>query len=78
VQLTSTDALAPPFRPETSFGTARATTLACRRIKRRQQPGRQTMTFNINTQQLLASVLGAVIASTLFISAAVGPVSQFI
>ena len=36
------------------------------------------MTFNINAQQLLASVLGAVIASTMFISAAVGPVAQFI
>ncbi|CAA9545864.1 MAG: hypothetical protein AVDCRST_MAG23-2549 [uncultured Sphingosinicella sp.] len=37
------------------------------------------MTFNLsNAQQLLASVVGAVIASTMFISAAVGPVSQFI
>lgn len=37
------------------------------------------MTFNLaNAQQLLASLVGAVIASTLFISAAVGPVSQFI
>jgi hypothetical protein len=36
------------------------------------------MTFNINTQQLFASVLGAVIASTMFISAAIGPVAQFI
>jgi hypothetical protein len=36
------------------------------------------MTFNINTQQLLASIAGAVIASTLFITAAIGPVAQFI
>ena len=36
------------------------------------------MTFNINSQQLLASLVGAVIASSLFITAAVGPVSQFI
>ncbi len=37
------------------------------------------MTFNFaSAQQLLASVVGAVVASTLFISAAVGPVSQFI
>ena len=31
-----------------------------------------------SAQQLLASVIGAVVVSTLFISAAVGPVSQFI
>lgn len=36
------------------------------------------MTFNLNGQQLLASLIGAVFASTLFVSAAVGPVSQFI
>jgi hypothetical protein len=37
------------------------------------------MTFNIaNAQQLLASIVGAVLASTIFVSAAVGPVSQFI
>jgi hypothetical protein len=37
------------------------------------------MTFNFaSAQQLLASVIGAAVASTLFISAAVGPVSQFI
>lgn len=37
------------------------------------------MTFNFsNRQQLLASLVGALFASTLFISAAVGPVSQFI
>jgi len=37
------------------------------------------MTFNFsNAQQLLASLAGAVFASALFISAAVGPVSQFI
>ncbi len=37
------------------------------------------MTFNLaNAQQLLASIVGAFVASTIFISAAVGPVSQFI
>ena len=37
------------------------------------------MTFNLaNAQQLLASVGGAVIGSAIFVSAAVGPVSQFI
>jgi len=37
------------------------------------------MSFNFsNAQQLVASLVGAAFASTLFISAAVGPVSQFI
>lgn len=37
------------------------------------------MTFNLaNAQQLIASIVGAVVASTLFVSAAIGPVSQFI
>lgn len=37
------------------------------------------MTFNLaNAQQLLVSIVGAVLASTIFVSAAVGPVSQFI
>ena len=37
------------------------------------------MTFNFaSAQQLLASVLGAAVASTLFLSAAIGPVSQLI
>ncbi len=37
------------------------------------------MTFNFaSAQQLIVSVAAAVVASTLFISAAVGPVSQFI
>ena len=37
------------------------------------------MTFNFsNSQQLIASLVGAVFASTLFISAAIGPVTQFI
>jgi hypothetical protein len=45
----------------------------------RQVTGRLQMTFNLaNAQQLLASIVGAVIASTVFVSAAVGPVSQFI
>lgn len=32
----------------------------------------------INLQQIAVSIVGALIASTLFISAAVGPVGQFI
>lgn len=37
------------------------------------------MAFNFsNSQQLLASLVGAVFAATLFVSAAIGPVSQFI
>jgi len=37
------------------------------------------MTFNYaNIQQLAISIVGAFVASTLFISAAVGPVGQFI
>jgi hypothetical protein len=31
-----------------------------------------------NVQQIAASVLGALVASTLLVSAAVGPVAQFI
>jgi len=36
------------------------------------------MTFNINLQQLAVSMIGALFAATLSISAAVGPVAQFI
>jgi len=36
------------------------------------------MTFNINLQQLAVSLIGALLAATLSISAAVGPVAQFI
>jgi hypothetical protein len=37
------------------------------------------MTFNFaNVQQLAVSALGAVLAATLFISAAVAPAAQFI
>jgi hypothetical protein len=37
------------------------------------------MTFNFaNVQQLLVSVVGAAVATTLFVSAAIGPVGQFI
>jgi len=35
---------------------------------------RHTMTLSLNIQQLAVSVLGALVASSLFISAAVGPV----
>jgi hypothetical protein len=41
--------------------------------------GRQEMTFNlINLQQLAVSLVGAVFTASLFVSAAVGPVGQFI
>jgi len=36
------------------------------------------MTFNISLQQLTVSVVGALIAATLFVSAAVGPVGQLV
>jgi hypothetical protein len=37
------------------------------------------MTYNYaNLQQLAVSIIGALVASSLFISAAVGPVGQFI
>lgn len=37
------------------------------------------MTFNVSKlQQLTVSIVGALLASSLFISAAVGPVGQFI
>ena len=61
------------------FGTLSAKLLACRRMVRTAGSGNKTMTFNLaNAQQLLASIVGAVLASTIFVSAAVGPVSQFI
>lgn len=41
--------------------------------------GRLKMTFNIaNLQQVVVSVVGAVLTATLFVSAAVGPVAQFV
>jgi hypothetical protein len=41
--------------------------------------GRIKMTFNFaSAHQVLASVVGAAFATTLFLSAAIGPVSQFI
>lgn len=36
------------------------------------------MTFNSSLQQLAISAIGALVTATLFISAAVGPVGQFI
>jgi hypothetical protein len=41
--------------------------------------GRYKMTFNLTSlQQLAVSLVGAVFAASLFVSAAVGPVGQFI
>ena len=39
--------------------------------------GRQTMTY-ANLHQFAASIVGALFATTLFVTAAVGPVGQFI
>jgi ABC-type multidrug transport system permease subunit len=36
------------------------------------------MTFNANISQLAVSIVGALIAATLFVSAAVGPAGQLI
>jgi len=41
--------------------------------------GRQTMTFaNANLSQLAVSLLGALVAATVFVTAAVGPAGQLI
>ncbi len=34
--------------------------------------------FSISLQQIAVSIVGALVASTVFISAAVGPVAQFV
>lgn len=36
------------------------------------------MTFNLGLQQFAISAIGALVAASLFISAAVGPVGQFV
>jgi ABC-type multidrug transport system permease subunit len=40
--------------------------------------GRKTMTFNANISHLAVSIVGALVAATLFVSAAVGPAGQLI
>jgi hypothetical protein len=40
--------------------------------------GRKTMTFNANLSHLAVSIIGALVAATLFVSAAVGPAGQLI
>jgi len=40
--------------------------------------GRMTMTFNANISHLAVSIVGALVAATLFVSAAVGPAGQLI
>jgi hypothetical protein len=40
--------------------------------------GRKTMTFNATMSQLAVSIVGALVAATLFVSAAVGPAGQLI
>ena len=50
-----------------------------RRMVRRLVQGNRNMTFNLsNLQQLAVSLVGAIFAASLSISAAVGPVAQFI
>jgi hypothetical protein len=57
------------------FGTAPADYLAWLRGGPEAGSGRPTMTLSFNNlQQLAASVIGAVLVGTLFISAAIGPV----
>jgi hypothetical protein len=41
---------------------------------RQPESGDKTMTISVTLQQLAVSVIGALVASSLFISAAVGPV----
>ena len=66
----------PPLRP---IGTLSAKLLAWSRKHPGPHSGSKTMTYNFaNLQQLAVSILGALVASTLFVSAAVGPVGQFI
>jgi hypothetical protein len=66
------------FSPFLRFGTPPATLAASGGWSDRVQ-GVTTMTFNIsNMQQLAVSIVGALLAATLFVSAAVGPVGQFI
>jgi hypothetical protein len=57
-----------------SFGTAPAKPLAWPPDGPGTAIGDKTMTISLNLQQLAISVIGALIASSLFISAAVGPV----
>jgi hypothetical protein len=60
------------------FGTPPATPPAPAGWSDRVQ-GVTTMTFNIsNVQQIAVSVFGALLAATLFVSAAVGPAGQLI
>jgi len=67
------------FAPFSRVGTGYAKLLAWRRINRTPDTGSKTMTFNFaNAQQLAVSVLGALLAASLFVSAAVGPAGQLI
>lgn len=50
-----------------------------RRINRAAGSGRQKMTYNLSSLQNVAiSAIGAIFAATLFVTAAVGPATQFI
>jgi hypothetical protein len=60
-----------------AFGTAPAIFLAWLADGPAATSGRQKMT-NTSLSQLATSIVAALVASTLFISAAVGPVTQFI
>jgi hypothetical protein len=64
------------FPPFSSLGTARAKSLAWQRDGPAAGSRRYEMTLSLNSLQTLAfSLVGALVASSLFLSAAMGPVS---
>jgi hypothetical protein len=65
------------FLPLSPFGTLSAIYLACSGNGSPSGSGKKKMTY-VNLSQIATSVLAALVTSTIFISAAVGPVGQFI
>jgi hypothetical protein len=67
------------FPPFPQLGTASATLSGMAGGWSAGRFRRKKMTFNLTSlQQLAVSLVGAVFAASLFVSAAVGPVGQFI
>jgi hypothetical protein len=67
------------FAPFFAVGTAGANVVASLPDGPVARSGRKTMTFNFaNVQQFAISAIGALLAASLFISAAVGPAGQLI
>jgi hypothetical protein len=60
-----------------AFGTLPAIYLACSPDGPTSGSGKKKMTY-ANLSQIATSLLAALVTSTIFISAAVGPVGQFI